>query len=166
MFIKILRFLGLLCSALVLGLTLTHVLQSKGSAGLTGAEWLTVQNTFYGGFATVGGIAEVLGLLVMGTLGIICLAKHQGTAAIVPLLAAVCFAGTLLAFAFGNAPVNAKTAVWTAASLPQNWPAYRASWESAHTISAGLSAVAFLALAISLVWSRHSEPSSTRTRNS
>jgi hypothetical protein len=46
-----------------LGLTLTHDLQIAGKHNLGGAEWLHVQHTFYGGFAIVGGITEVLGLI-------------------------------------------------------------------------------------------------------
>src|SRR5699024_12425535 len=54
--IRILQFCTLVCSALVMGLTVTHVLQSPGSRGLSGEEWLDVQHTFYGGLAVVGAI--------------------------------------------------------------------------------------------------------------
>jgi hypothetical protein len=61
--LKVLRLVGVLAAALVLGLTLTHVLQAPGSRGLDGATWLQVQHTFYGGFAVVGGTAEIAGLI-------------------------------------------------------------------------------------------------------
>src|SRR5437764_13077345 len=63
MLLKSLRFVSLLCAALALGLTLTHDLEIPGKQMLSGASWLVVQHTFYGGFAIVGGLAEVIGLL-------------------------------------------------------------------------------------------------------
>src|SRR5579884_4075371 len=43
--------INLICAALVLGLTLTHDLEIPGKHMLSGAEWLNMQHTFYGGFA-------------------------------------------------------------------------------------------------------------------
>jgi hypothetical protein len=55
MLAKPLRFVSLLCAAVALGLTLTHDLEIAGKHSLSGAEWLHVQHTFYGGLAIVGG---------------------------------------------------------------------------------------------------------------
>ena len=68
MLVKALRFVSLVCAALAWGLTLTHDLEIAGKHSLDGPEWLDVQHTFYGGFALVGGIAEVLGLISTGVL--------------------------------------------------------------------------------------------------
>jgi len=155
--IKVLRLLGLLCSALVLGLTLIHVLQWSGSAGLSGAAWLDVQHTFYGGFAIVGGVFEVLGLVATGTLGIIYLAKSQSIAAISPLLAAGCFVGTLHAFAFGNAPVNAKGGVVDRRNTSTELGGVPGKLGGSARNFRWTIAVAFLAMAISLVWGRHAD---------
>ena len=54
MLVKTFRFVSLLCAALALGLTLTHDLEIPGKQLLSGADWLIVQQTFYGGFAIVG----------------------------------------------------------------------------------------------------------------
>ncbi|WP_166996402.1 hypothetical protein [Paramicrobacterium fandaimingii] len=151
-FVRVLSLASLICAALVLGLTLTHVLQAPGSRTLSGAEWLAVQHTFYGGFAIVGGIAEVVGLITSATLAVISFARRTPAAAVAPLVAALCFLGTLLVFWFGNRPVNAHVAIWTPATLPSDWSLYRDSWETAHALSAGLGAIAFLALAIALIW--------------
>lgn len=61
-------------------------------------------------------------------------------------MAALCLLGTLLAYWFGNRPVNAEIAAWTASTLPADWPAYRDRWETAHAVSAALSGVALLVL--------------------
>lgn len=152
--IRVLQFCALVCSALVMGLTLTHVLQSPGSRGLSGDEWLHVQHTFYGGFAVVGGISESLGLITAIALTWALLSHGVMRAAVAPGIAAVCFIGMLLSYWFGNRPVNAKIAAWMPSSLPPDWQAYRDTWETAHAVTAGLAALAFVALAIALIWHR------------
>jgi len=148
---RTLYVLALVCSALVLGLTLAHVLQSPGTRSLSGAEWLDVQHTFYGGFAVVGGAAEILGLLAATALGVQLL-RRRGRVGFAPLLTAVSLFGTLLVYWFGNRPVNALIVGWTAPTLPADWAVYRDTWENAHAISAGLAALGFAALLL-LLWS-------------
>lgn len=148
--IRPLYAVALTCTALVLGLTLSHVLQAPGSRGLDGAAWLQVQHTFYGGFAIIGGAAEIVGLAVSIALTAQ-LARYRWRAVFAPLLAALGLLGTLLAYWFGNRPVNALVAGWTSTSLPADWSSYRDTWEVAHAVSAGLAAIAFLAL-LTLLW--------------
>lgn len=150
--VRALYLVALVSSALVLGLTLSHVLQSPGSRGLGGQEWLAVQHTFYTGFAVVGAIAEVLGFIAAATLAVSYAAQRRTGAAVPPLIAALCLMGTLLAYWFGNRPVNERVDGWTIESLPPDWSAFRDTWEIAHGVSAGLAAIAFLTLAVALVW--------------
>ena len=145
-----LRFIGLLASMLVFGLTLTHVLQSPGSRGLDGAAWLQVQHTFYGGFAIVGGVAEIVGVAATAAEAI--RRRHQPRIALAPAVAAVCLLGTLLSYWFGNRPVNAAIAGWAPSALPADWMHYRDTWETAHAISAALSGVAAVVLLVATVW--------------
>jgi hypothetical protein len=119
--IRILRLILILCSGLVVGLTLTHVLQSPGSAGLSARAWLDVQHTFYGGFAIVGGVCEIVALLSAVALAILHLIRREHRAAIMPAVVAVCFVGALVAFAVGNEPVNAQVASWTPTTIPPDW---------------------------------------------
>lgn len=144
MLLKSLRFISIVCAALALGLTTTHVLERPGKAQLSGVEWLTVQQTFYGGFAVVGGIAEVLGLLA--SVGVLVQVRGQRRSAALTLLGVLGFVGMLLSYALGNRPINDHIAVWTAASLPPDWATYRDRWDNAHTISAGLAALALIGL--------------------
>ena len=145
-----LRATGLICAALVAGLTLSHFLQAPGSSGLPGAAWLEVQQSFYGGFAVVGGLAEILGLLATGAAGVVLLRRNR-RAASAHLVAALCLAGTLLSFAIGNQPVNERVASWTVATLPENWTMYRDRWEAAHATSAALSLTALVVLVVAAV---------------
>jgi hypothetical protein len=141
---------GLLASSVVFGLTLSHVLQSPGSRALDGAAWLSVQHTFYGGFAIVGGLAEVIG--VAATTADAVLSRRRPRAALAPAFAALCLVGTLLSYFFGNRPVNTKVAGWTPATLPADWSSYRDTWETAHAVSAILSALALLVLVVATIW--------------
>ncbi len=145
---RTLRFVALLCCALVFGLTLSHVLQASGSEGLSGPVWLQVQQTFYGGFAVVGGVAEILGLITAGILAVR-LRSAQPITAGAFALATLCLLGTLAAYFLGNRPVNALIARWTPATLPSDWIRYRDQWESAHAVSAALSGLALIVLLIS-----------------
>lgn len=157
---RVLRLAAVLCTATVFGLTLSHVLQSPGSRGLPPEAWLAVQHTFYGGFAIVGGAAEILGMLA--ALALAALLWRAGRAGgpragrvsswIPSAVAGLAMFGTLVAYWVGNRPVNAKVAVWTMETLPTDWSSYRSLWENAHAVSAVLSAVAFLALLVPLVW--------------
>lgn len=148
---RVLHGLALLCCTLVFGLTLAHVLQSPGSRTLDGTEWLDVMHTFYGGFAAVGGVTEILGLVLTAVLAVLALSRRLLFPGIAFLVAALCLLGTVLAYWFGNRPVNALVAVWTPATLPGDWSAYRASWEAAHAVSTGLSALAFIGVAVVLL---------------
>ncbi|GAA4805181.1 hypothetical protein GCM10023200_48200 [Actinomycetospora chlora] len=135
-----LRAVATVCAGLVAGLTLAHVLERPGASALDGATWLAVQHTFYGGFGIAGGVAEVVGLLAAGTGGVLARTRWPF------VLGTVGFAGTLVAYAVGNAPVNAQVALWTLATLPPEWSVLRDRWETAHAVSAGLALVALVAL--------------------
>ena len=137
----------LLGLAVVAGLTLTHVLQSVGSRRLTGPQWLAVQHTFYGGFAIIGGTAEIVSLIA-GVILTVC-SRHQARAAIPAAVAALAMVGCLLAFLVGNLPVNRSVAAWTPSNLPADWSTARSTWETAHMISAALSLIAL----VTLIWS-------------
>jgi Domain of unknown function (DUF1772) len=156
--LRTLRFVSLTCAALVAGLTLAHVLELPGKRQLSGAEWVLVQHTFYGGFAVFGALGEVLGLLSSSAL--LPLVRRRRTTFLLTLVAVLGFLGTLLSFAFGNRPINDAVAPWTATSLPADWASYRDRWDAAHVLSAGLAAVAFVSLLIATL--RDTRPAVTQ----
>ncbi|HLW01168.1 MAG TPA: anthrone oxygenase family protein [Ktedonobacterales bacterium] len=146
MLLKTLRFVSLLCAALAFGLTLTHDLEIPGKQMLSAADWVKVQNTFYGGFALVGGVAEILGLISAGIL-LFWLARRP-SAFVLTLIAALSFAGMLAVFAFGNNPINQQVMTWTPATIPTDWQQIRDAWDRFHAISSGLAALALTTLLI------------------
>lgn len=149
MVLKCLRFVSLVCAALAMGVTIAHDLEIPGKDLLNGAEWLTVQNTFYGGFALVGGITEVLGLALTGLLA--WFLRRQRTSFFLTLFAALCFAGMLAVFAFGNQPINLQVAPWTRSTVPANWRALRDAWDGFHAGSSALATLAFILLLLAIL---------------
>jgi Domain of unknown function (DUF1772) len=160
MLVKTLRFVSLLCAALALGLTLTHDLEIPGKQMLSGADWLLVQHTFYGGFAIVGGIAEVLGLFSTGVL--LVLLRERRTSFILTLVAALSFVGMLALFAFGNNPLNQQIAAWTPQTLPANWHEVRDAWDRFHAVSSAFAALALTALLVATLRDTPSSFAQTR----
>jgi uncharacterized membrane protein len=146
MVLKVTRFVSLICAALAFGLTVTHDLEIPGKQMLSGTDWLIVQHTFYGGFAIVGGVAEVLGLISTGLL--VFLLWKQRASFTLTLVAAISFAGMLALFVFGNNPLNQQIASWTPETLPSNWREIRNAWDSFHAASSALAALALTSLLI------------------
>ena len=149
MSLKTLWFISVLCAAIVAGLTLAHDLEIPGKSALSGAEWLRMQQTFYGGFAILGGLSEVIGLISSGILAYL-LRAHR-PAFILALIATGCFAGTLLIFAVGNNPLNQQVAQWTPQTLPPNWQATRDAWDRFHAASSVFAVIALVTLLVSIV---------------
>lgn len=162
MVLKCLRFVSLVCAALAMGVTVAHDLEIPGKDLLSGAVWLTVQNTFYGGFALVGGVAEVFGLLSTGLLA--WFLHHQRTAFLLTLVAALCFAGMLAVFAFGNQPGNLQVASWTSQTLPAHWRALRDVWDGFHATSSALALLAFILLLLAVLRDTRSPMEESRTQ--
>jgi len=107
-----------------------------------------------GGFAIVGGVAEVLGLISTGIL--LYLLRKPRTAFILTLVAVISFAGMLALFAFGNNPLNQQVASWTPETLPANWREVRDAWDGFHAASSALAALALTSL---LIVTLHDTPS-------
>lgn len=158
MSLKIARFVGLLTTALALGLTLAHVLELPGQRALDGASWLAVQHTFYGGFAVVGGVSESVAILAM--VRMLFLVRRHRVAFLLTLVALGCLLTMLLIFLFGNNPINQQIAVWTPTTLPANWTELRDRWEAAHATSFGFALIAFIALLVAAL--RDTAPETAR----
>ena len=146
MTLKAVRFISLFCAALAFGLAIAHVLEIPGKRELSGPEWLKIQHTFYGGFAVVGGLAEILGLIATAVI-LLFVWKRRATF-LQTLIGVLCFVGMLLAYWFGNRPINAKISSWTPSTLPADWTRYRDYWDYAHATTAVFGAIALVILLI------------------
>ncbi|MGH6914661.1 MAG: DUF1772 domain-containing protein, partial [Geminicoccales bacterium] len=112
--------------------------------GLGRDDYFTVQQ-IYRGWAIPGAIFDPGALIT--TLILTVLVRHERRHFALALIAFLCIAGTLAVFFTFTFPVNQATDNWTA--LPQDWQRLRAQWEYSHAAGAGLTLVAFAALALS-----------------
>jgi hypothetical protein len=157
MALKIARFISIFLAALAFGLTYAHVMELPGQRALSGAEWLAVQHTFYGGYAITGAIAEIVGLLA--TLVVLALVRHRPVMRILLLLAALCPVAMLVFYFIGNAPLNAQIASWTPTTLPADWQQVRDAWSSWHVASA---VAAFIWLVLLLATTLYDTPTNAK----
>jgi hypothetical protein len=139
---------------------LAHVLELPNKLALDGALWLAVQQQLYRGWGPfVGGPAEIGALAT--TLLLLLMRRGNARTRWLTLIAAVSYAGMLAAFFVLNAPVNEAVRGWTPASLRDDWPTYRLSWEVGHVIAAVLSIVGLTVL----VRARILESTGSRSRS-
>ena len=143
-FINWLRFINLLSAAAVFGLALAHALEIPGKRGLDSTQWLAVQQSFYGGFAPIGGLAEVLGLVT--SLLLLLPLRKRPRALVQTVIGALCFLGMLLIYFFVNRPINSRIASWTPTTIPDDWTFYRNLWDYAHLGTTLLATVAIVLL--------------------
>ncbi|HVV65793.1 MAG TPA: hypothetical protein VHC42_10005 [Rhizomicrobium sp.] len=115
---------------------MAHVLEAANKLAIDdGALWLAIQQRLYRGWGPfVGAPSEIAALAV--TLLLLTPRLRSGLARRPLIVAALAYVGMLAAFFLFNAPVNAAVGGWTAASLPADWPSYRARWETGHAIAA------------------------------
>lgn len=158
---KALRGLNLLLAFLAVLPVVAHVLEMPNKLALDGPLWLAVQQhlyrgwgPFYGGPVELGALATTAALLALRRRGV-----WRQT-----LLALVCYLGMLAAYFVLNRPVNAALSVWTPATLPPDWAAYRARWESGHALAALFALVGLVALARGWLIERDARPAECRPR--
>jgi hypothetical protein len=131
-----LRRLSLVLSFLATLAPMAHVLEAPNKLAIEdGALWLAIQQYLYRGWGPFIGAPTEIGALA---LTVLLLTPRFGTGlARRPLIvAALAYVGMLAAYFLFNAPVNAAVNGWTAASLPADWPSFRARWETGHAIAA------------------------------
>ncbi|MEW6519114.1 MAG: DUF1772 domain-containing protein [Thermodesulfobacteriota bacterium] len=146
--VRIVRWSGLIATAVTLGALTAHVLELPNKFTLDGPLWLAVQQQLYRGWGLFIGPCEVAAVLCSWALAFL---VRQNRAVFRPtLLAAFFLTGALVVFFILNAPVNAAFAAWTPATLPPDWPDYRLRWEMGHALSFVLVLPAFIALLRSL----------------
>ncbi len=142
------RLIALVVAVLALLAPAAHVLEMPNKMRLDGPLWLAVQQSLYRGWGPLVGAPTEIGGLV---LALACLATAPSRrSAALWLAAAACYGVMLIAFFAFNAPVNAAVDGWTAATLPADWPTWRATWETGHAIG-----FVFAAGALIFVYSAH-----------
>jgi hypothetical protein len=120
---------------------IAHLLELPNKLDLPGPLWLGIQQNLYRGWGLlIGAPTEIAALAASLALCLAGHARHGGA------LAVVAYLGMLAVFFLFNNPVNIALDAWTPETLPSDWPAYRARWETGHALAAMLSLIGFLAL--------------------
>src|SRR5262245_10601783 len=109
MWVKSMRFLSLLFTALALAPALAHLLELPNKIGLPHDAYLTVQQ-IYRGWALLGFV--VVGALVF-TLVFTVLVRRQREQFLLALVAFLCIVGTQVVFWTFTYPANQQTNNWT-----------------------------------------------------
>jgi hypothetical protein len=137
----VVRTTAAVCVSATLMLEVAHALELAPKMRYAAALYVDVNQTLYPGFAIVGAVAEVVG--VLAALGLAVL-LWRGSARTPAIVAA---AGAVLALALWAAlvaPANTEMGTWTHSSVPADWERWRAQWEITH-------AVCILPLSVALV---------------
>jgi Domain of unknown function (DUF1772) len=149
MFLKIVRFISLLCTSLIAGVGFCHALELPNKMTLPATTWLNVQQTLYRGFAFKAGPIEI-GAIV-STLALLFLLRKRRLSFIWTLIASVCLVAGLVVFFSMVYPVNLLVENWTATSLPADWTSARDRWEYGHAIHAAFFIFGLVALILAVL---------------
>lgn len=149
MFQKIWRFVTIMLTALSLAPALGHLLELPAKMAYEGRLWLTVSQTLYATFGTVGAAFEVGAVVACVILAILVRQRHPAFGW--TMFAAVCVIVSHAAFWIWLAPVNEIIAALTVETLSADWMGLRAHWEYTHAARAVLQLIALGALVVSVV---------------
>jgi len=142
------RLITIMFAALSMGIALCHLLEMPAKMTYDGTLWLTLLQTLYETFGTIGAFIEV-GAVVTAAM-LMFLVRKRRPAFVWTLLGTLCLVAAHVAWWIWVAPVNAAMAPLTPATLPANWTGLRAQWEYTHAARALLQiiALAFIVLSI------------------
>lgn len=149
MLVRSWRLLAIMLTALSLGPALGHLLELPAKMTYAGALWLTVSQTLYATFGTVGAAFEVGA--VVSTVVLTIMVRQRRPAFGWTAFSALCAIISHAAFWIWLAPINATIAALTIETLPSNWVELRSQWEYTHAARAVLQTIALGALVISIL---------------
>jgi hypothetical protein len=158
---QIVRFFSLVFVGVALAPGLAHVLQMPQKMGLSGDDYLRVQQ-LYAGWAWLG-ILVFAALISTFALTILVRARLRQFA-----LACIAFGSMLVTqviFWIFTFPVNQQTHNWT--TLPANWMTLRERWEYSHATAAVFDLIAFIAIVLAVLAAiGHAEDAPMRWKSS
>jgi hypothetical protein len=136
MLLRTWRLITIMFTALSMGMAFCHLLEMSAKMTYDGALWLTLLQTLYRAFGTVGAFIEVGAVLTAVVLAF--LVRQRRPAFGWTLLGALCLVAAHVAWWVWVAPVNATMAPLTPETLPADWTRLREQWEYTHAARAVL----------------------------
>lgn len=130
LFLKTWRFLALLATALTTGLSFCHLLELPSKMLYDAALYVTLQQTLYTTFQTVGVFVEVGAI---ASTALLCFLVRQRRSALpLTLFGSLCLVLSLITWLLFIAPTNGEMAHWLVDAVPANWMQWQSQWEYAH----------------------------------
>jgi hypothetical protein len=148
--ITVVTCLSVVLSALLMGTSLAHALEMPAKMNASAAQWLTLQQTLYRSFATIGGSIEIGAFALVGALAFLVRSNRQARRLTLSAVMLLGIAFFIVWLGFTN-PVNARTATWTSDTIPPDWTRWRIQWEYSHVVRFVLHLLAFCALLTVLI---------------
>lgn len=149
MVVKTTRFITLILVALTMGMAFCHTLELPAKMQYDGALYVTLQNSLYLSFGTIGAVIEVGAMLAAIVLSFL-VRKHR-SAFVWTMIGTVCLAAALVLWFVWILPVNMEISRWTAASVPENWTQLRDQWEYTHATRFVIQLIGFSSLMLSIL---------------
>ena len=128
---SLVRFLNIIVAALLAGVSL-GIWIGFNPSGLSPSAFIEQQQNMLQSLRTL-----MVSFVIIATLITILsayLQKHDKSAFISLIIAAVFFIACILITRFGNKPIDDKVITWTKDTIPDNWTELRDNWWSFHIL--------------------------------
>lgn len=146
-FVKSWCLATLVLAALLMGTSFAHTLEMPAKLRFAEEHWLQAQQNMYVAYARVGGVLEVAAIIAAGLLAFFL--RDWRPAMFAAVAGALCLAvAFLVVYMLVTNRVNAKVALWTPSTLPDEWPRWRKRWEVSHVVRFAFHLSGFTLLAL------------------
>lgn len=147
----VIRLSALMLTALTFGLSFAYMLASGPRMHWAPELWISAM-ALGGQAALIGLVTMIVDPLAVLATGLLAwLVRRRGPVMIASTAAALLLAAALAWWVAMVQPMNEAMAAWPRGAVPADFGAVRAQWESGHAAAAVLKALAFAALAISIL---------------
>ena len=162
MFLRIWRFITITLTALLMGATFCHVLESPAKMRYPAELYLTLHRTLYAAFGppNIGAFIEIGAILA--ALALLFLTRKRRRSFWLTLAgAAFLVAGLAVYFAIVE-PANVEMKAMSLNAPPAGWPRWRDRWEYGHIARFIFHLLGFSALALSIIFETSVAPVTLR----
>ena len=158
MLIKAWRFMTLLLTALLMGMTFCHVLELPAKMQYDAAFYLTIHRSLYVAFGmpNLGALIEVGAILA--AVGLVFLVRKDASAVGLTLAGAAALVAGLVVFFIFVEPANAALKAMMIQAPPNDFFSWRNQWEYGHVAHFALHLLGFSALLLSVLTARSTVP--------
>jgi hypothetical protein len=164
-FLRIWRFITIVLTALLMGATFCHVLESPAKMRYPAELYLTLHRTLYVAFGPPNiGVFIEIGAILAAVMLVFLTRKRQPAFRLTLAGAAFLVAGLAVYFAFVE-PANVAMKAMSLDSAPADWTRRRDQWEYGHMARFIFHLLGFSALSLSIISETSFAPSTFRRKS-